>query len=512
VDVASITRYTAPPVRTAILQGNSSQGASAARLAVQQQIETTLGTSPGTIGDGVESFFNAAEQLTTDPSSTALRRTTLAAASAVAGQLNAAATGIDQLRQNVGTQIGQTVSQVNSYASQIAALNTKIAGVQASGGQANDMMDQRDNLVNQLSQQMNVTTVPQKDGTVNVIADGAAVVVGNYANTFSAAQDSTGNMVISQAGSTQPVTVSSGTLGGQLQAFNQDIPATRSRLDGLAQQLITKVNAVQATGLGAAGPVTSSTAGVAVAAPTAPLATQGLPSTPTAGTLTISVTDSAGNRTNAAIAFDPATQSLNDLATAITGGTGGAVQASVDPQSGVLSLQAQGGASFDFAGRAPSAGGAAVANTDTGGLLPALGVNGLFTGTDATSIAVNPTLTADPNQLAASKTGEPGDTTNLQQLAAIRDLPVTGGRTLSGEYDDLAATVGQNVQQFGDQQSAQTSTLANLTNLEQSTTGVDTNQELVHLLDYQNMIQAGSKYLSVVNSAMDSIMQMVQSA
>src|ERR1043165_6295816 len=74
VDVANITRYTAQPVRTAILSGNSDQAAFDARLAIRRQVESTLGTGEGGIGEQLSSFFNQVEQLTARPDNTAARR------------------------------------------------------------------------------------------------------------------------------------------------------------------------------------------------------------------------------------------------------------------------------------------------------------------------------------------------------------------------------------------------------------------------------------------------------
>lgn len=508
VDVASVTRFEAPPVRTAILRGNADAGYAAARLNAQRQLETTLGTSPGTIADAMEGFFNSVGQLTARPDNLAARRSVVSAADSIATRFRTVAADTDRLRQDVGRQVGQTVSEVNDFAKQIAELNLKIASAESAGGQANDLRDQRDQIISDLSQRVDVRTVEQPFGIVNVIASGAAVVVGEFANSFAVGPDATGNLVVTQTGSTQPLSFAGGTLGGQLQAHNVDLPAFRSKLDGLARDLMGAANAVQATGLGS--PQTATTAGISVFDPNAPLATQALAATPTAGTLTFSVTDSTGTRTNAAVAFDPATQSLNDLAAAITAGTGGNVQATVDPTTNLLSLAAQPGYSFDFAGRAPTGGGPAVADADTGDLLPALGLNGLFSGGDASSIAVRPEILSDPGKLAASRTGLSGDGTNLERFAALRDTKLPGGATPAAGYADLAAAVGADVKQLDDQQAAQTAVLQNLAAQEQSVTGVDLNEELVRLLDYQRMVESGSKYLSVVNTALESIMDMVR--
>jgi flagellar hook-associated protein FlgK len=324
--------------------------------------------------------------------------------------------------------------------------------------------------------------------------------------------DANGNMVVTEAGTTNPVSFNSGSLAAMLQDYNQTIPGVRSRLDGLANSLIGQLNQVNATGLGTAGPFTTTAGSVGVADPTAPLAAQNLPFPIQAGQLVVSVTNAAtGNRTNATVAIDPATQSLSDVAAAITAATGGNVQAAVDPTTNALTFTAQPGFQFDFAGRDTNPpGGGAVANPDTANLLSGLGVNGLFTGSGAAGIAVNPAVTADPRLLAASRTGLPGDGTNLERMAAVRDTPAINGRTLGAEFTDLAGTVGADVQSLGDQRTSQAGVLQNLSAQEQSVGGVDTNEELVHLLDFQRMIEGASKYMSVVNTALDSIMNIIR--
>jgi flagellar hook-associated protein 1 FlgK len=70
--------------------------------------------------------------------------------------------------------------------------------------------------------------------------------------------------------------------------------------------------------------------------------------------------------------------------------------------------------------------------------------------------------------------------------------------------------VGTDVKRLGDLQSAQAGVMRNLFGQEQSVAGVDTNEELVHLLDYQRMIEGASKYLGVVNDSLDEIMNIIR--
>ncbi|HEV3440132.1 MAG TPA: flagellar hook-associated protein FlgK [Gemmata sp.] len=529
VDIASITRYTDAPVETAILQANSQQNATSTQLGIAQQIQTILtaggtsasgtdsandsaGTNNSSIGSTLTSFFDQVTQLTSTPDSSAVASTVIAQASTLAGQFNSAATGLGQLRSDLGGQISQTVSQVNSLANQIASLNTQIAGVEGQGGQPNDLLDQRDQLINQLSQQVDVQTVSQPLGVVNVLSSGGPIVVGNSALNYQASEDPSGNMVVTQVGTNLPADFTGGTLGGQIQAFNQDIPTVSSQLDTLANTLSSQVNEIQATGLGTSGPMTSSQGSVSVADPTAVLSSQNLPAPVQAGQLVISVTNTAtGTRTNDTIAIDPTTQSLQDVATAITSGTGGQVQASVNATTNTLQLTAQSGYSFDFAGRdtnPPSNSG--VSNSDTAGVLAGLGINGLFTGTGAIGISVNPTVAANPGLLASSQSGEPGDSTNLQKMAAIQNQALIGGQTLTAQFTNIATAVGTNVQQMTDQQTSQTGLLQNLNDQNQSVTGVDQNQELVNMLSAQQLIQSASQYMSAVNTTLNSLLAIIQ--
>ncbi|MCS6867090.1 MAG: flagellar hook-associated protein FlgK [Gemmataceae bacterium] len=499
VAVASITRFTAQAVRTAILSNNSAQAAFSTRLDIRRQIERALGTTDGGIADQLNDFFNRIEQLSSRPDDTAARRPLIATAVELARQFNAAATDIDRLRNTISDQIPQAVEQLNDWASRIADLNIRISIREKTGDQANDLRDQRDQLIHDLAKLVDIKTVDQPYGVVNVMAAGAAIVVGEFANRFEVNTDPQGNWIITPVGSTQSVTFQSGRLGALLQEHNTEIPATRSRLDALVSALVNQVNAVHATGVPLSGPWTTTTGTVSALSATVPLDAAGLPFPIQTGHLTISVTDTSTNiRTSTTIPIDPATQSLNDLATALSSIPG--LTASVHTPANTLQVDALPGFAFDFA----------AANADTAGLLPALGINGFFLGSTAAGIRVRSEIVANPNLLAAGTTPQPGDSTNLQRWAALRDVAVFGNRTFQGEYADQAAAVGADVQSLADRQTAQTNLMQALSAQEQAVIGVDMNEELVRLLDFQRMVQSASRYLSVVNSALDEIIDILR--
>ena len=152
------------------------------------------------------------------------------------------------------------------------------------------------------------------------------------------------------------------------------------------------------------------------------------------------------------------------------------------------------------------------AQPDTTGLLAALGVNALFTGNGATTIGVNTALVADPGLLAVSRSGQPGDASNLERFAGLRDAQLLNGATQTfGQYfDALTGDVGSTVRGLDDLQSAVDALQQHLFAQEQSVTGVDVNEESVNLVQYQRLIEASSRYLNVVNSALDTILQIVR--
>jgi flagellar hook-associated protein 1 len=516
VEVTRLTRYDAPPLRTAILTSNSDEAAAATRLDARRQIETALGTGENTVGGKLEKLFNAVERLSSRPADTAARRELLSTASDLTGQFAAVAGDLDRLKFDLGRQTTQTVDEVNSLTGRIADLNGRIYEMEVRGEQANELQDQRDQLVDDLSKKVDFRAVNMAHGVVNLIGRDTALVVSNVATTLAVAGNAAGGLDVTVAGQTAPLRFDGGSLSGLQQEYNTDIPATRARLDALANATAAQFDKLQATGLGVDGPITSSVGTRPVTDPTQPLATQGLAIPLTNGTLTISMTNLGTQaRTSAAVAIDPTTMSLNDVAAAITAGTGGQVTATVDTPQNVLRLTAQSGMGFDFAGRPDSPPAAVfapptVADTDTANALAGLGVNGLFDGVGAGNLTVRPELAADPNRLAASRSGRSGDGTNLERLAAVRDQAVIGGRTLGGEATDVATGIGVTVRALGDEQTSRQGVLQNLNAQEQSVVGVDVNEELVKLLDYQRMVEGASRFIQSINEALDSVFEMTR--
>lgn len=126
----------------------------------------------------------------------------------------------------------------------------------------------------------------------------------------------------------------------------------------------------------------------------------------------------------------------------------------------------------------------------------------------AASLAV---ALSDPSQVAAGTSSASGDNSNGLQIAAMGQQPLVDGQdTFSGYYAGIASQVGTSVQQNQLARNGNDDALTQLKNLRDSQSGVSIDEEMTNLMKYQKGFEASAKYLSTVNTMMDSIIGLVQ--
>lgn len=206
--------------------------------------DPTVGLSPA-----LQTFFTGVSDVAANPSSVPSRQSMLSDAQAMVTSFQTLNQRLVDMRTGVNSQVTSSVAQINAYAQQLASLNQNIVLAQASanGQPANDLLDQRDNLVSQLNQLVNVSVVKQSDGSYNLfIGQGQALVVGQQAFGLVAqpeAQNPAEMGVAYQSnGGTVPISDSSlngGSLGGLLSFRSQTLDPAQNQLGlvaiGLAQ-------------------------------------------------------------------------------------------------------------------------------------------------------------------------------------------------------------------------------------------------------------------------------------
>lgn len=258
-EVTSIQRAFDQFVYQAVVQASSANQAAQVVQTNAQNLAAAFPVASGGAGglsSSISSFFAAASTLSQDPSSVADQEAFLSQAQSLADAFHSTADQVASGIAGIAGQLTQGVQQVNSLTGQIAALNQQISE-QSQGNPPNALLDQRDQLVQQLAQQLGITVLQGSNGALDIDTEsGAALVVGGSSYQLAATSGSynDGSVAITYVPSGQDLTnsLSGGALGGLLTSDGQLISA-RDGLGALAVGLASAVNTQQSLGLNANG-------------------------------------------------------------------------------------------------------------------------------------------------------------------------------------------------------------------------------------------------------------------
>ena len=220
-------------------------------VSAMQQVEAIFNEASGVgLSSAIDGFFSSLEALSANPTDSTLRQSVLDAGSTLAQAFNSSSAQLQQVQSGIDQEVAQTVQQINGLASQIAGLNQEIMSLQGTGQQTGDLIGQRDEALSQLSNLVGTATVSANDGSVVVtVAGGAPLVAGSQAYQLTTAIDPTTGMTqIYSQGSNITSAITGGSLAGDIQVRDQEIPALQSSLDNLAACIISNVNSANEEG------------------------------------------------------------------------------------------------------------------------------------------------------------------------------------------------------------------------------------------------------------------------
>lgn len=221
------------------------------------QLEDVFPPGEQGLGYAMGDFFAAMTDLANSPSDNSARQVVLARAADVADRFAGAADRIDMLQRGVVADLESSAVTVNALAERIADVNNEIAGYSGLNQLPNDLLDQRDSLIKELSGFLQVTTLPADDGTVGVfIAGGQRLVLGNEASQVVVKDGDPDPSAAALAISTQGQlldlnedTLTGGSMAGLINFQNHDLIDARNMLGQMAAAFAGKVNEAQARGL-----------------------------------------------------------------------------------------------------------------------------------------------------------------------------------------------------------------------------------------------------------------------
>lgn len=217
------------------------------------QIDNMLADTNSGLSLAMEEFFSAAQQVAAYPASMSARQSMLSAAQAMIGRYQGLDSRLTELSDGVNGQITGQVDSINSYAQQIAELNDRIIVAQSAVQQpANDLLDQRDQLISELNKLVRVQVIEDSHGEYNVfIGTGQQLVVGNRASVLTAiasADDPTKIVVALKTLGGNSIEmpeslITGGELGGLIRFRNEALTPAFNQLGQVATSMALTFNA-----------------------------------------------------------------------------------------------------------------------------------------------------------------------------------------------------------------------------------------------------------------------------
>jgi flagellar hook-associated protein 1 len=462
--------------------------------------------------DKLSQFFNSFSDVQNNPADPAVRSLAVSAGASLAGSLREMRNRLSDIGSDLDQEIETLVDEANRLVDGVAELNTEIVATESFGGPASALRDQRDKLLRELSQLVEISVRTQQDGSVNVYIGNENLVQNGLSRGLDITRRLDGEFsrtsVVFGDTSAQ-VVLAGGRLEGLIRSRDNGVLDRISDIDALAGAVIGEVNRVHADGQGLEG-FTSIVSGRAVSDPSAALSSSsaGLKPVPVNGSFYLAVTDEAtGSTTSYQVAVDldgvDEDTSLESLVADINANASG-VTASITIDNR-LSLRAEAGMTFTFGTDGASQ------REDTSRLLSSLGVNTFFDGSSASDISVNEALSRNPSLLAAASVRLNGDGNNAGRLAGVADAALTGlnGLSVSEFFLKVTSNVAVTTASAREGASASGTVLGSLQAQKENISGVSLDEEAIELVKYERAFQGAARFVSVVDRLTNELIALV---
>ncbi len=218
------------------------------------QIEASINEpSDDGVASALDSLFSAFNDLANDPTSGPNRSLVVSAATRFTDLVHRLDSDVRQANSDALTRMRQQTQEVNGLLQRVADLNTQILSAGGPDHTAPDLQDQRDQLIDQLSQRLDVRVLPQSDGTLSVLSGDAVLVQNGEAATLSVNVGTNGIATLNANGGSASFSPSSGSLSALLDLVNVHLPEVQQSLDTFAGQVVSQVNSIHRSGYTANG-------------------------------------------------------------------------------------------------------------------------------------------------------------------------------------------------------------------------------------------------------------------
>lgn len=205
------------------------------------------------VRSNMDKFWESWQELSVNPESQAARQAVVTRGESLSDSIKSKWENLMGVGSLINSDIDSTVKQINSYANQIAAVNSEIVRSRGIGDNPNDLLDRRDLLVDKLSKLANITTDRRDPDEFMVHLDGKVLVQGGVARNFDLVSltDNNGYEKLVWADTREDAFVSGGTLGALIELRDVDVRNEIQSLNTMTMNFSDLVNDVHRNAYGA---------------------------------------------------------------------------------------------------------------------------------------------------------------------------------------------------------------------------------------------------------------------
>ena len=473
------------------------------------ELETGAG-----LGDPLKKYFGAWQELSsTSPDNTdeaAVKRYALLEKSqTLARQLREGYESIEKVQEEIDLKLEGSVKQINDITSNIAILNASILASEVGGGSANDLRDQRDLLLDQLSTFATVTTNESPNGQMSVFIGGQIVVDRDISHNLEALPNPekggaidiffTPVLAVGAISNAKPINITDsligGSLAGSIKSRDEVLEGYLNELDIIAKVLIHETNTAHALGQGTIR-FDQLAGGNTVGNSKFKLDSEAgrLPFDIKQGTFSIDVYDNAGEIVDTVtIDVDPSKDTLESISGKINSASGGMLGSTIGEDNNI-EIFSKSGKTFGF-------------SSDTSGFLAAAGLNSFFSGTSAKDIDISVLIQDDPEYIATGSSGAPGDNSVAKIIAGLqfKHMDDTSDRTIGESYGFFIGVLASDKSQIDTFTKTKEISFQQSVMRNESVRGVSEFEELTNMTLFQRTFEANSRYINVIDEMINTV-------
>ena len=497
VRVAGIERAHDQFLFEQIMDEGDLTGSTEVKKDIFEQLEVLFNEGSGrSLNDALSSFFASVHDLATNARGLSERADLVSKAEHLASTFNQTGKQLYKIQRNIDSTIETEVVEINSLTTQIGKLNESIhANEPASQYKANDLRDNRDRLVKELSKKIDIQLIEESDNQISLtLKDGTALLlkdqVFDLSTSINANNESFYDIYIDSGSATKDITstITGGELRGYLDMRDTEVESILDKMNILSASFIQEFNGIHRAGFGI-----DKSSGLDFFSALDVTVEHDVDNT---GTAVVSMTNAS-----------PTTVSVDEFEIAFTGSNAFTLNnLTTNASSGTFTFTT--GSTFNIKdGFAVTISGTAIAGDK---------VTFSVSEGAASKMSVSSTITANTKKIAAGTTTN-GDGGNALLMAGLQNELAfnsvtwssgSGSYTFDEYYNAVVSTIG--IESFSAQATLrqQEGIMLQLNSRRESISGVSIDEEMIKMIKFQQAYNASARMISVVDEMLDTLNRM----